>query len=478
MSVKKIFYNTLLQSLGKVISVAIGLFTIALLSRYLQASGFGEYTTVVSFMGFFGILADLGMYLVTVQEISKEGADEKKILGNIFSLRFVTVIGMLFLGAIIALFFPYSQQVKVAMFWGIAAFTFVSGTQVLVGVFQKHLIFYKLSASEIIQRLVALATTIWFIRLSLGLNWFLISLVLSNAVHFFICLVITRRLIPFKLEFDLVFWKHILSKSWPLAFSVVLNLIYFKADTLILSALKSPGDVGIYGLSYKILEVLIAFPAMFAGLIMPFLARFAFTDWGQYRKYLQKSFDAMILVIVLMITVTLFFARPIINLVGGNGFAQADKVLMILILATATIYLGNLLGYTVVALNAQKKMVWGYLLGSVLGLALYFLLIPHFSYYGAAWATVVVELTVFVFAYFLTSRVSKFYPSFKILLPAILAALPMLAVFYFVNLNWVIEVVAGTVVYGMMLWALGAIPKEFIREILNKKSGSEIYLES
>src|SRR3989344_4741679 len=84
MSVKKIFYNTLLQSVGKAISVAIGLITIAFLTRFLGDEGFGEYTTVISFMGFFGILADLGLYLVTTKEISKEGADEAKILGNVF----------------------------------------------------------------------------------------------------------------------------------------------------------------------------------------------------------------------------------------------------------------------------------------------------------------------------------------------------------------------------------------------------------
>ncbi len=470
MSVRKIFYNTVLQSVGKIISVFLGLITIAYLTPYLGAVGFGEYTTVISFMGFVGILADLGLYLVTTKEISVPGADEKKILGNIFSLRFITVVTFLVLGALAALVFPYSLAVKKSIFVAILAFTFVSGTQVLVGVFQRHLVFYQLTASEIVQRLIMLGSTLLFIAWRLDLIYFIWSMALANAAHFFISLYLARRFIPFRLQFDWSFWKHILSRSWPLAFSVVLNLVYFKADTLILSVLKPAQDVGTYGLSYKFLEVLLAFPAMFAGLIMPFLARFAFHQREKYQIYLQKSLDAILLVVVPMVAAVYFFARPIVNLVGGEIYADADKVLQILIFATAIIYVGNLLGYTVVALNAQKKMVWGYLLGALAGLVLYFVLIPRFTYFGAAIATVVVEFAVATFAYFLTSRQAGFYPSFTLLIKAVVAALPMVLFYHFFHFEWILQALAGLVIYLVGLFLLKAIPKEFLREIFNSKN--------
>ncbi|MEK9181010.1 MAG: flippase [Patescibacteria group bacterium] len=470
MSVRKIFYNTILQSAGKIVSALLGLITIAYLTPYLGQVGFGEYTTVVAYMGFVGILADLGLYLVATKEISVPGADEKKILGNIFSLRFITVVSVLTIGAFAALLFPYSAAVKNSMFVGILAFSFVSGTQVLVGVFQKHLIFYQLVASEIVQRLVMLASTLLFVFWRLDLIYFIWSLALANAAHFFISLYLARRHIPFRLQFDWGFWKSILSKSWPLAFSVVLNLIYFKADTLILSVLKPAQDVGTYGLSYKFLEVLLAFPAMFAGLIMPFLARYAFNQWDKYRLYLQKSLDAILLVIVPMVAVAYFFARPIVNLVGGEIYPDADRVLQILIFATAIIYVGNLLGYTVVALNSQKKMVWGYLLGAVVGLPLYFLLIPAYSYFGAAAATVSVELVVCAFAYFLTSKAAGFYPSFTLLGRALAAAVPMTIFYNFLQFQWILEACAGLAIYLFVLYFLRAIPRGFLREILRARN--------
>ena len=82
---KKITYNTFFQISGKVGSTVIGLFTIAIITRYLGQAGFGQYTTIMTFLQFFGILVDMGLTLTTAQMISETGADEKKIMSNILS---------------------------------------------------------------------------------------------------------------------------------------------------------------------------------------------------------------------------------------------------------------------------------------------------------------------------------------------------------------------------------------------------------
>ncbi len=247
---------------------------------------------------------------------------------------------------------------------------------------------------------------------------------------------------------------------------------------MILSMVKTAADVGIYGLPRKIMEVLLVFPALFAGLIMPFMARFAFSDWKNYRLYLQKSLDAILLVIVPMVLVTIFFARPIINLVGGTEFPAADSVLRIMIFATAAIYVGLLLGYAVVALGAQRAMLWGYLLGSLSGLGLYSLLVPRFSYFGAAAATVIVQFIVSGYAYFVTSLKADFFPSFRTLGKALLAAAPAAAFYRWVAMQWSVAAFLGLMIYLAMLLVLRAIPGEFIREIFAAREESPAAQES
>jgi O-antigen/teichoic acid export membrane protein len=49
----------------------------------LGQTGFGQYTTITTFLSIFAILADFGLTLVTAQMISQPNIDEKKILNNL-----------------------------------------------------------------------------------------------------------------------------------------------------------------------------------------------------------------------------------------------------------------------------------------------------------------------------------------------------------------------------------------------------------
>ena len=58
---KKIALNTLVQVVGKIITTVISVVMLAYLARYLGVSGYGDYTTVFAFLGFFAIIADMGV---------------------------------------------------------------------------------------------------------------------------------------------------------------------------------------------------------------------------------------------------------------------------------------------------------------------------------------------------------------------------------------------------------------------------------
>jgi O-antigen/teichoic acid export membrane protein len=64
---KKVAHNTLVQIIGKLISTGLGLFSLALITRSIGTAGFGEYTTIYTFLTFFAVIADLGLTLITVQ---------------------------------------------------------------------------------------------------------------------------------------------------------------------------------------------------------------------------------------------------------------------------------------------------------------------------------------------------------------------------------------------------------------------------
>ena len=102
----KIAYNTIIQIISKVLSIILGLISIAIITRHLGQNGFGQYTTIITFLSFFGIIADLGLTLVTIQIISKPKINQDKALGNLLGLRLISALIFLGLAPIIVLLFP------------------------------------------------------------------------------------------------------------------------------------------------------------------------------------------------------------------------------------------------------------------------------------------------------------------------------------------------------------------------------------
>ena len=63
--IQKIAHNTLIQVIGKAVTVGLGLLAFAIITRTLGQDGFGQFTTVYGFLAVFGILVDLGLQMTT-----------------------------------------------------------------------------------------------------------------------------------------------------------------------------------------------------------------------------------------------------------------------------------------------------------------------------------------------------------------------------------------------------------------------------
>lgn len=469
---RKIAHNTIIQIIGKVISVAIGLTVASMLFRYLGREGYGNYTTVIVFLQFFGILVDMGLYIILIKKISEPGTDVNSLVSNVFTLRLISAIVFLGFAPILVLFFPYPLIIKTGVAIASLSFLFITLNQVLQGVFQKNLKMEKVTISEIVGRLVLLGGTFLAIHLDLGLLTILIAVVGGSLANFFFTFFWAKKLVLINLKFDLAVWKQIAKEALPIALAIFFNLVYFKADTLFLSLLKSQSDVGIYGASYKILEVLITVPAMFAGLAMPVLtAAFARKNLESFRRVLNKAFDFLVMVAVPMAVGTYFTAKPMMLFIGGREFEASGQVLQILIIATAIIFVGNLFGNAVVAVNQQKKILWAYAAIAIVSVIGYLTLIPRYTYFGAAWVTVVSEFLITACSIYVVYKATKIAPSLQLFFKTILASVIMGATLFLLQGQPLfLLLILSPVVYVLTLYFLKAISKETLLDIIRIKN--------
>ncbi len=466
---QKIAYNAVFSAGARVVEVALALVITGSITRYLGRSGFGDYVTVLAFVYIFSVIADLGLYSIVVREISRKGADEEKIVNNAFTLR--VVAGFFILGSayFVSLLFPYSQSVKQGI--AVAAFGFwiLSNIQLLMGVFQKHLAMDKVAIAEITGRIAQLLFIWFFISKNLGFLYIVLAILLGALVNLILILHFVSAYVKIKPAFDFGFWKKLLAQAMPLAVSAILVLIYFRLDTIFLSIMKTSDAVGIYGISYKILENLIFFPAMIVGLTMPIMSRFIFTDRLKFQSVVQRTLDFLIIAALPAIIGTIMISDKIIRVIAGDGFHDSPAVLDILMIALGFIFLGALFSNIIIAANRQKRLAQIYLIGMIFNVITNIVFIPHYSYFGAAATTVGTEFLVTVLMILVVHRSLNYIPSFRIFYKALLASLFMALVLYYFNyLNIIYLLFIGIAVYLPTIYFIGGISKEEIKKLISK----------
>ncbi|MDP2944414.1 MAG: flippase [bacterium] len=482
---KRVAHNTIIQIAGKIISTILGLLALAFITRYLGRTGFGEYTTVLTFLAFFAVVADFGLTLITVQMISARDNEENKILNNIFSLRLISVIAVLGLAPLVVAFFPYSQAIKIGVLVALASFIFPALNQVIIGLFQKKLSMGRDAVAEVISRLVLLIGIVLTKEFDAGLNGILWASVASAAAGFIGHYLLAVKFTLIRLEFDWIIWKQIWTKSWPLAITIVLNLIYLRADILFLSLFKGVDEVGLYGATYKVVDVLTTIPFMFAGLILPILT----TAWSDkapdyFKRVLQKSFDFMALIAIPLIVGAQFLGRPIMTAIAGQDFAASGLILQILIFGVAAVFLGTMFSHAVIALDRQKKMIGYYIFTSLTAVAAYLFLIPKYSYFGAAAVTIYSEVLIAIFSAICVFKYSRFRPNLILSLKSLISAAIMgLGLYWLTPFSQtglgglIIVIIAAGALYFIALCLLGGVKRSDLEIIFSrqKKSGGPTY---
>jgi len=468
---RKIAHNTIIHLAGKLISLVLGLLIVVILTRYLGAEGYGNYTTVIAFLMFFGIIVDFGLTLTTVQMISDPNLDYNKTINNMISLRFLISFFVMLVPPIMVWFLPYPSIIK----WGVVSATFFyfcySFIQALTGVFQEKLQMWKVTISEVVGRIFLISIVGLVVYFGKSIIWVFAAMSAEGLIVVLLLFVFSAKFVKWKFEMDFNIWKEILKRSWPIALSISFNLIYLRMDTLILSLSRTQAEVGLYGATYRIIDVLTMLPAVFMGIVLPVITRY-FSEARKFdlKNLMQKAFDTLMMFAVPVVFGAMIIAKPLMILIGGAEFAASGDILRVLILASGVIFVTSLFGYAIVGIKKQKQMMWGYLTVALITLIGYLIFIPKYGYWGAAWMTVFSEFVIMVWTSVIIYKTIRFFPSLNSLAKNICAALVMAFIIYFIrDWNVIIVLLISGLIYFSALYLLGGIKKSMIKELTRLK---------
>jgi O-antigen/teichoic acid export membrane protein len=473
LATRKIAHNTIIQIIGKAANVLIGVLAISYLTRYLSPAGFGQYTTVLTFLQIFGIFLDFGLYLILLQEIGKDEENKNFIFSNILTMRIISGFSFFIIAPALAFFFPYPMIVKIGIALTSLAFFLNSLVQIYTTVFQKEMKMHKVVLAEIIAKILFLIFIIITISKQGNLLIVLTANVVNSLVFFTILAFLARKYIKYKWQLDWKYVQKIIKLSWPIGLAIMLNLIYFKADTLILSIFKPAAHVGYYGAPYKILEVITTLPHLILGLILPILAAYWFQNKKEeFKKVFQNMFDFFVVLGVLIIILFTTQAEGIINFIAGSEYSTSVQILKILIWPTTIIFFGNLFNYGIIAVEKQKQTIKYFLITALISIVGYFIFIPKFSYLGAAYMTLFAEVLITVFSYFLLKSYTGWKINSKVLLKTLGIGIGCYLFLDFITMNFVVELIIGIGVYLVLLVLFKVLGKDLIKEVLKVRNNT------
>jgi O-antigen/teichoic acid export membrane protein len=408
MIAQKITYNIIVNGIAKVVSIALALFAIGMLTRYLGTDGFGKYTTMLAFFAFFVALGDFGLYAIATREISRENAREEWILSRIFTLRLIISVTIFLASTFFVWTLPYEYDVKVSILIASGAFIFSSSYGLLNGIFQKYIAMDRVAFVELSGKIIQVCIIVAVVKMSLGFIVVACALLLTMLWNFFLLFILSRSYTKISLRIDFSYWKSFLKESFPMGVSAIVTFLYFKIDAILLSFFQSQSDVGIYGAAYKIIETLTFFPAMVIGLIFPLFSRYIFTNKQLFIKISNIILKIFTIIVIPLVISTLFLAHEIISIVGGADFKESVLVLQILIFSLALIFYGHFFINIIIAGSLQKKLMYALVVAAILNITINSIMIPLFSYNGAAITSVITELFVVLSTAYIALRFTPY----------------------------------------------------------------------
>jgi len=397
MSTKKLLAtNTLSQIVGKIITGGTTFLMSILIARTFGASGYGDFTKITTFVAIFYLFADFGMNAIFIQQ-----SENKHAYPILFTLRVIASTMLMFLTLAILAFLPssgsqgYSTLVKFGIILFAPTILFQSLITTANAVFQKHLRYELATIAIAIGSLLSLVI-IWFSTTiflpSAGIISSVIALALGSCVSAVDALWFSK-----KYGGSLTFtWQpkemiNFLKLAAPLGLTLFCNVIYFRADNIILTITRSTEDVGFYGFAYKLFEFPLVIPTFFMNAAFPILLM-TINDKQRFIKRIKKS--AFLLAGIGMIISGIgFFLTPYLSLVRPE-FVHSAPLLRILLLGLPIFFLTSLTMWTLIA----KKMLWQlftiYIVSMVINVMANIFLTPTYGPTAAAWITVVSETLV------------------------------------------------------------------------------------
>jgi len=469
---KAIFINTASQVAVKFVTLVFALVSVKLLTNYLGTSGVGNYNAIVTYINFFVVIADLGLFSVAVREISKDPAKERKILSNVFLIRLVSSIVAGIIAAAIVFLTNYSHDVKIGTLFGVAFLFFNLLSSVYDVALQYRLKMQYSALAEFLSKLITLLALFLIIKANGSFILITSTIALSGLAILILKWLFASKFVQIGHEYDRKITTWILNITWPLGIVFIVNNLFFKLDTLMLYVIKGSVAVGIYSVAYKLLEVSTVVAGYFSSSLKPTISR-NIENKSYLSNVIAKSILVLLLVSAPISAICIVFPREIIIFLSNKDFVSGANALILLSFTLPLIYLDILLGEILIAKDSRKTLLKISVFILLFNFITNLIIIPRYSFLGAAFTTLLSELVLLLINLHYTRKIIPYSIKANDLLKMLLVFILTIIFGFLVKttgLYFIFSIMITVIFFVVLCQVFGTMKFQALKKLLQEKS--------
>jgi O-antigen/teichoic acid export membrane protein len=431
--------------------------------RALGPAGAGSFQTAIVTAGVFDIVANYGLDLLFIRDVSHDRRKTSSYLLNTTVLR----IGLAFFAAlpVFALIFvtnslpnsnPLTPMEILATVLIMLGMVFSGMSKGVTGLFYVH---------EEAETPAAMTTATTIMKVGFGVMALLAGYsfvglaavsILTNVLTLSILLILARRKYdlpgPWRLDWGLQ--RRMLRLGFPLMLIHLLQTVFISIDTYLLRVMlpNGPEVAGWYSSAYKWFNALQIIPSFFTLALFPIITREIQTSPDSARRMYGMAIKIMYLLSLPVAAVTWYLAVPLVRIVGGPEFLPHGAIALQVVIWSIPIgWMNSVTNYVLIGLGLEGKQPRAFAAGVSFNIITNLMFIPLFTYVAAGVTTILSEVVLLlVFAYFLRQRMPGVRWHFLVK-PGVVTAVTVLLMY----LGGQIHLLVG--VWGILLYPAGLL---------------------
>ncbi len=401
--------NAVLNAITQACKIIFSVITFSYSAHVLGANGIGVFQFSSTAVGYFALIASLGIGTYAIREGASLRDNEEKLsafVAEVFSFNLLTTFVSYLLLILLMIF---SEKLKAYnLYILVLSLTILFGTlgvNWINSVFEDYL---YLTVRYIIIQALSIVLLFLFVKTEKALLAYTAINVFARSGGDVLNFFHIRKRVKIRLTRKIDIKRHIRPMLILFASDVAVT-IYVSSDITILGLYKGDEEVGIYSTAANIYNIVKRIVYSFVTVLLPrfsYLLRDSITK--ETKKLYNRVMDTNFLIAMPATVGIMCVGKQLIRVMAGEEYTSGYMSLCILCFAIVMVAYSNLFCMCVVI---PKKMDYVVMISSVLpailNIVLNIIFIPRFGLEAAAYTTVIAEFTVVILYYYFANKVIK-----------------------------------------------------------------------